>query len=534
MPDGGPPPSAPPHAALVGELWDVVVLGTGFGGSMTAFQLARAGLKVLVLERGDWVARDDSAWDTRAIMVDGKYRSPTPVTVAGGADCFPQQQVGGNSVIYGAASLRMREADFMRGSLQSRSARSAGCFVDWPIRYDDLESYYGEAEELLDVAGVAGADPCEPPRSRAYPHRPAPYNTPARSLADAATSCGLRPFPIPLAINFGGHGGRAQCVQCLTCDQYPCKIGAKNDLSVTVLPRAIQLGAVLQPRVIAERLIVERGRVTGVVCVDAGTRSRFTVHAGTYVVSAGAIASPALLLRSGLGTLVSNGDLIGRYLMRHCSGIVLGLTGRRTNPEARFHKQVAITDFYFGPQGSTPQSGVDWWGVIQALQVPPAEYIQAHARFPIAQIGAATRDRHLYALCLGHDEPDPDNRVTLHPVRRDPYGLPVAHIIHRYSARDLRARRALYREAARVLRRAGAWLRLRKPINTFSHAVGSCRMGTDPAHAVLDPWCRVFGVPNLFVVDGSFMPTSGAVNPSLTIAANALRVGAYIAGGASA
>jgi choline dehydrogenase-like flavoprotein len=514
---------------LGAERWDAVVVGTGFGGSMVALQLARAGLRVLLLERGRWVDRDDSAWDPRAILVDRKYRSATPVAVAGTTLRYPDELVGGNSVVYGAASLRMREADFTMGSLLSTATRPERAFVDWPIRYADLEPYYGEAEQLLSVAGVAGQDPTEPPRHGSYPDTPAPYSSPARAMADAAAARGLHPFPLPLAINFGGRGGRARCIQCLTCDLFPCKIGAKNDLAVTVLPEAIRRGAVVRPRTIAERLLVEHGRVAGVACVDADTRERFTVRADGYVVSAGAIASPALLLRSGLGALEPNGRLIGRHLMRHCSGIVVGLLMRRANPERSFHKQVAITDFYFGPAGTPPDAGCEWWGTIQGLQVPPAEYFTSQAPFPIGQIGAATLERHLYALCLAHDEPNPDNRVALHPTRRDPYGLEVAQVFHRYSARDRRARRGLYREASRVLRQAGAWLRLRKHIATFSHAVGSCRMGDDPAHAVLDPWCRVWGVPNLYVVDGSFMPTSGAVSPSLTIAANALRVGAHLA-----
>ena len=530
MAEAGPRGPAASPANLDGEPWDAVLIGSGFGGSMVALQLARAGQRVLLLERGRWVGRDDSAWDTRAILVDRKYRSATPVAVPGGGRAYPDELVGGNSVVYGAASLRLREADFTMGSLLSKPGRREPAFVDWPIRYADLEPFYGEAERLLGVAGVAGQDPGEPPRGGDYPYPAPPYSAPARSLADAATARGLHPFPIPLAINFGGHGGRARCIQCLTCDLFPCKIGAKNDLAVTVLPDARRLGVVVRPRTIAERLLVEGGRVTGVACVDADTQARFTVRADTYVVSAGAIASPALLLRSGLGALKHNGRLIGRHLMRHCSGVVIGMTGRRTNPEQRFHKQVAITDFYFGPAGTRPQAGGDWWGMIQALQVPPAEYVRSQAPFPIGLIGAATLGRQLFALCIAHDEPNPDNRVTLHPRLRDPYGLEVAQVFHRYSARDRRARRALYREASRVLRQAGAWLRLPKPIPTFSHAVGSCRMGVDPDQAVLDPWCQVFGVPNLSVVDGSFMPTSGAVNPSLTIAANALRVGARLAG----
>lgn len=515
---------------IANTLWDTVVIGTGFGGSMMALQLARAGQRVLLLERGSWVARDESAWDPTAILLERKYRSETAVVRDNGVRQHPDELVGGNSVIYGTASLRMREADLNMGTLLSTAERPDPAFVDWPIRYAELEPFYAEAEQLLGVAGVAGSDPTESARSSPFPFEPAPYSTSAQMLADAATARGLHPFPLPVAINFSGAGGRTKCIQCGTCDLFPCKLGAKNDLAVTVLPEAIRLGAVIRPRTIVERLVHSGGRITSVECIDMDSRARFTVRAGSFVVSAGAVASSALLLRSGLDAMGPNGRLIGRHLMLHCSGIAIGIFLRRTNPEDRFLKQVAISDFYFGAAGQSPEQSREWWGVIQALQVPPREYLLAMAPVPFKRPSAATRGYHLYAICLAHDEPNPENRVMLHPTDRDPYGVALAQVVHRYSERDLRARDALHAEARKLLRKAGAVLQFRRPIETLSHAVGTCRMGDNPEHAVLDRWCQFFGVANLHVVDGSFMPTSGAVNPSLTIAANALRVGAHLAG----
>jgi choline dehydrogenase-like flavoprotein len=514
-------------AAAAAESWDVVVVGTGFGGAMTALPLARAGKRVLLVDRARWVDRDASAWDTRAIVIERKYRSASPYIVNDRKTAWLDEAVGGASVFYGAASLRLRESDFRMGSLLSRAGRREAAFVDWPITYADLAPYYDEAEELLGVAGTDG-DPTGPPRSRPFADSPPPFNRPARLLSEAAARLGLHPFPLPLAINFGGRGGRAPCIQCTTCDQFPCRIEAKNDIAVTVLPAVTHAGGRVLPRTVAARLVVERGRVTGVECVDAATRRRSVVRCRACVVSASAVASPALLLRSGLAHVEPNGRLIGRYLMRHCNGIAIGMLPRRTNPEQRFHKQVAITDYYHGPPGTGPGDWPDPWGSIQALGVPPAEYVVAQAPFPIGRLGAATAPFQLYALCIAHDEPNAENRVELHRRRADPFGLPLIHLVHHYSARDLRARAALYRAAGRILRAAGAWIRLRRDIVTFSHALGSCRFGADPARAVLDPWCRFFGVDNLFVVDGSFVPTSGAVNPSLTIGANALRVGRHL------
>ncbi|HEV8304359.1 MAG TPA: GMC family oxidoreductase [Gemmatimonadales bacterium] len=507
--------------------WDLIVVGTGFGGSMVALSAVRAGLRVLLIERGRWVDRDDSAWDPRAILIDRKYRSASPFETPrygfGRTRFYPDEAVGGKSVFYGAASFRLREADFR---LRERFPDVCPESVDWPIDYAELAPFYDEAERLLGVAGVPGVDPTEPRRATGYGAAPPPFSAPARRVADAATALGLHPFPIPLAINFASTDGRQSCVQCLTCDLFPCKIGAKNDLAVTVLPAAVAGGATVMHSTVVVRLRLEEQRVAGVECVDVATGERFFEPCRVCVVAAGAIPSPALLLASGLGAVEPNGRWVGRSLMRHCSGIVVGLFGSRTNPERVFHKQIALTDFYFGDGTGRGPAGP--WGMIQGLQVPPPEYIAEEGGFPLGSVGARSADRMVFLLCIAQDLPDPANRVEIDPARTDPYGAPIPRVFHRYTRRDRQARSALYREGARILRRAGALIRVRKPINTFSHAVGTCRFGHDPATAALDPWCRFFGVPNLYVVDASFLPSSGGVNPSLTIAANALRVGQHI------
>ncbi len=517
--------TAAPSAA---EHWDIVVVGSGFGGAMAALALARAGRRVLLLERGGWVDRDASACDARAILVDRKYRAASPYLVERTGLVHPDEAVGGGSIFYGAASLRLREADFAMRTLLSRRNGRGPELVDWPIRYADLEPHYAEAELLLGVAGTGG-DPTGPPRSSPYPGAPAPYGRSAQLLALGASRLGLRPFPLPLAINFDGQQGRAACERCSTCDLFPCRRGAKNDMAVAVLPLAQRAGAVVRDRAVAGRLVVERGRVSGVEYLDLRAQRQRLVRCSACVVSAGAIASPLLLLASGLGAAEPHGRLVGRHLMRHCNGIVAGALPQRIDPEREFVKQVAITDYYFGPAGAEPGASPDAWGCIQSGAVPPAVYLSAQAPFLLRRLAPALTPHLLLALCIAHETPNPENRVTVDPVATDPLGLPVARIRHRFGRRDLAARSALYAAGGRILSAAGARLRLRHHIPTFSHALGSCRFGTDPAAAVLDPWCRFFGVPNLFVVDGSFFPTGGAVNPSLTIAANALRVGRHVA-----
>ncbi len=511
--------------------WDCIVVGSGFGGSTVALKLASAGLNVLVLERGKRVDRDATAWDPRAILVERKYESTSPVEVderSGRRRTHFDAAVGGNSIFYGAASLRLRPEDFDAPSNVSSDTPEFGPRMSWPIEYGDMEPFYSEAEREIGVAGVMGSDPYEPPRSHGFSETPPPFGSSARLIANAAERLGLKPFPLPLAMNFGAEFDRPRCEMCMTCDLFPCRICAKNDMAVTLLPKAEALGVTVRERTIVKRLAVSNGKVRGVECIDLNTGEETTAYCDLCVVSGGAIASAALLLSSGLQHVEPNGELIGRYLMRHCSGIVIGIFPFKTNPEHRFHKQLAISDFYHGHPSKEPKGP---WGLLQTLQTPPAEYIHHASPYPsvIGHIGAWTLQYQCYLLCIAQDVPNSENRVDLDPVHKDQHGVPIARVFHKYAQRDLGARKALYREANRILRQAGSLIRLRFPIHTYSHAVGTTRFGTNSEEAVLDPWCRFFGVSNLFVVDGGFMPTSGGVNPSLTIAANGFRVGAHIA-----
>jgi choline dehydrogenase-like flavoprotein len=486
---------------------DAVVIGSGFGGACAAHALAHAGLHTLLLERGGWPRRDELDWDQRAILIDKRYQSDSPLLIRQyGSSTFkplcPNETVGGMSVFYGGASLRLRENDFAR----------------WPLGYAELEPYYTRAEQLLGVHGRAGEDPFEPPRSAPYPQAPVPLTPPARRIRDAAQSLGYRPFPIPLALNFSDPA-RPRCIQCNTCDGFPCKIEAKNDLTATLLRAAQARGLEIAAGAIAGRLVRTGGRISSVEGFDKTTRQPFAFSARLFVLAGGALHSPALLLRSGLGN-----PWVGRCLMRHCNGVVAGVFPFATNPDQVFHKQLCLADFYEDHRALHGTAT----GIVQDIYTPAPQVIRHFAPLGLKRIAGLVAGRMQNLLCIAEDEPLPENQVTLSD-QRDVFGMELVQVQHRYTEADCARRDYLGGKARQILRRAGAFLCKTYRIDSFSHAVGSARFGTSPETSALDPLCRLWEMENLFVVDGSFMPSSGGVNPSLTIAANALRVGEYLA-----
>jgi choline dehydrogenase-like flavoprotein len=291
-----------------------------------------------------------------------------------------------------------------------------------------------------------------------------------------------------------------------------------------LLPDLIARGLELRPDTVAVRIDARARRVTGVTCLDIRRRRLVTVHADAYVLAAGALATPHLLLASGLDRLNPGGHVVGRYLMRHCNAAVFGLFPRRLDGYDVFHKQLCISDYCRGGGGG-PEGPL---GVIQQIHPPPAGLLR-EILGPIIGAAACTLVPRMTGLvAIAEDQPRAENRLTLDHRTRDRYGLPQAVIFHRYTARDRAARRALVDRARAILSRAGAVLHYVHRIRTFSHAVGTVRMGIDPTSSALDDhgWFR--GIDNLYVADGSALPTSAGVNPALTIAAHALRVGQHL------
>jgi choline dehydrogenase-like flavoprotein len=512
---------------------EYLIIGSGFGGALAAYNLARAGKEVLIVERGKWVVRDDTCWDEVALhLKDPLYRGETPYLVnqkrGRVQEDWPDDTVGGMSPFYGAVSLRMREEDFQGAPVPGSDHRDSESA--WPFGYSELSSHYDLAEKLQGVAGIRGEDITEPERLE-YPQRPPEIlSQPSRLIWDAAVSLGMHPFHLPMAINFSGEWGKEKCILCATCDHYLCKIEAKNDLSVVVLPDAMDMGTVLMDNHRAVRINTGGSRARSVTVIDQEKGDETTITADHVIISAGALSTPALLLASGIQHHSKGGALIGRYLMRHANGVVAGVFPFRTNPEMVLQKQVGIPDFYYGlPEPEAEPRGV--WGLIQDVSSIGKGVIKDNAPFGLKNVAAFFSDYLINQLCIAEDIPQLENRVSLHPSKRDRFGFPLPLVYHRYHHRDIAARNALYRMAKKVLRKAGALMFYTMPIETFSHAIGTCRFGTKRATSVLDPDCRVWGFENLYVCDASFMPSGGSVNPSLTIAANALRISEHLAQG---
>ena len=505
--------------------WDTIIIGSGFGGAMAAHALVKAGQRVLMLERGGWVARGPQNWGSTGVgLITPHYSVESAYEVTSGTRRYRAgswQCVGGQSVFYGCASFRFRERDF-----EPSAEIVADSQAMWPFAYRELEPFYAQVEALLNVAGEAGSDPTEPPRSAPYPQRPAPLSRPAQAIADAANRLGLSPFRIPLAIAYGTTDDARGCIRCGTCDGYACAAEAKNDISIAIIPRLVRQGMTLRTNTVCVRLEHDGSRVAAVECVDRVTRARHRFVGRNVIVAAGALATPHLLLASDLASCNPAGASVGRYLMRHRNALVLGVYARQPNPERAFDKQIAIHDFYYGSPEWDAQRGT--LGGIQQL-TPSAGLVRAYVPLMVRDPAATLVSHMTGLLVIAEDQPRPENRVEVDRSSCDPFGLPRLQVFHAHTERDDAAAGVLTLHAKRVLRESGARLTYAYPIDTFSHAMGTVRMGVDPRTSPLDAAGRYRGVDNLYVTDASSLPRSGGVNPSLTIAANALRIGTLLA-----
>jgi choline dehydrogenase-like flavoprotein len=497
---------------------DVAIIGTGMGGGTLAYALRNTGAKVLLLERGGFLPQEPENWYPRAVFERKRYRARETWLDGRGMPFKPGVHyfVGGNSKVYGAALPRMRVRDF------EEFAHVDGPSPAWPVSYDDLEPYYRRAEELFGVHGTTGEDPTEPPRSSPYPLPPIPHEPYIEKLAHRLRDQGLHPSTIPMAIECYS-GGRCSWVK--TCDGFPCRSLAKGEADVSCVRPALKSDNVrLLTGAFARRLLTDEdgGRVVGVEAERDGRAVE--VEADRIVVACGAVNSAALLLRSASAAhphgLANSSGMVGRNYMMHNNTALMAVDPLHQNPSTT-QKTLAVNDFYFG-DGDWPYP----MGNLQLLGKLQAGMLTAEVPFLPRPVLQAVASRSVDWWVMSEDLPDPENRVTL---------APNGAIQVSWRPNNLFAHEQLVGRAKRMLRRAGYSLiqTRRLGIETNSHQCGTLRFGRDPRTSVLDPLCRAHDVENLYVVDGSFFPSSGAMNPGLTIAAQALRV-AELAFGAPA
>jgi choline dehydrogenase-like flavoprotein len=497
--------------------FDVIVIGTGAGGGTIARALAGSRARVLVLERGEAVEVEDANWSPTAVWKDLRYRTRETWLDERGAPFVPYTHygVGGNTKFWGSVLYRLRREDF--GEIQ----HADGVSPAWPIDYETLAPYYDRAERLYHVHGASGDDPTEPARGP-YPHAAIPHSEGMATIVERLRGLGLHPSPLPLGlIDPGAAGG---CVLCNTCNSFPCQLRKKSDAEVCgILPALEHPNVTLWTGALAERLVTDAaGRRVEAVEVRHGAE-RLRVSAPLVVVSCGAVNSAALLLRSGGGAhprgLANSSGLVGRRYMAHLATMMQGFHPFRMNATV-FQKTVAINDFYLrGPDTPYPLGQIQSQGRTHGVMAK----VVGDTIVPGIPLSAydAWVARGVDWLAMSEDLPDPDNRVTVEPDG----GIRLT-----YRVNNLTAHRQLVRLTTKLLRRIGFWIVMthsHKSRNT-THQCGTLVFGHDPASSVLDPFCRTHDVSNLLVVDASFFPSSAAVNPGLTIAAQALRVADHL------
>ncbi len=497
------------------ERYDVVIIGTGAGGGTIAHALAATPARILILERGDFVPQEDENWNPEAVWKDRRYRPKTERWIEEGRLIrrefrpYTHYGVGGNTKFWGSALFRLRREDFQA------TDHLGGLSPAWPIDYDTLAPFYDRAERLYQVHGQHGVDPTEAPRGP-FPYEPVPHAARMTEIVEQLRAEGLHPSPLPLGLRDG-------CILCKTCNSFACRLHAKSEADVCCIRPAIQQANVtLWTNALARRLMTDAsGRtVTAVEVVKDGVLVQ--VEAPIVIVSCGAVNSAALLLRSANAAhpdgLANSSGLVGMRYMAHLATMVSAFDHRRKN-DTVFQKTVAINDFYLpGRRTSHPLGQIQSQGRTEAV-VLKAESPWYGRWIPLGAwewwaSGAVDW------LVMSEDLPRSENRVTVGPDGR---------IRLRYRQNNVKAHTMLVKETQRILTRLG-FFTIKHSLGTrnTTHQCGTLCFGSDPRTSVLDPFCRAHDVDNLFVVDASFFPSSAAVNPGLTIVAQALRVADHI------
>jgi choline dehydrogenase-like flavoprotein len=517
-----------------GQLTDVVVIGCGAGGGVIAKELGEAGLSVVVLEAGK---RFTPSTDYTTDRHDFELHAPNVFdpddarrdlyTSAGAGQGFYYNRakgVGGSTLHYLAVSPRLHESDF-------RVHTEDGVGADWPISYADLEPYYTLVEQELGVSGPHpdDANPFDPPRRRPFPTAAHEFNRAGWTIKRAADKLGLHMVREPLAIPTKDWNGRPACIEAGTCG-FGCRIRAKSSIDVTYVPKAEATGLVqIRPQCMAREITrdPDSGKARSVIYLDSRGHEQ-EIAARAIVVAGNAVETSRLLLLSKSrvfpGGLANSSGLVGTHFMEHLDVNAYGVFAERQDPWRGVPTGGMIQDYYATDSKNRFARG---WTFL----------VSSGSQWPLAvgrRVGGwgsdhKARVKELFGrvvgiASVGEQLPDAQNRVTLDPIVKDCFDLPVPRILNEPRANDREMIAAITSRSTDLLQAAGATdVSHSFQPGTSAHYLGGCRMGSDPTTSVVDAWCRTHDVPNLFIGDGSVFVTAGAVNPALTISALATR-----------
>jgi choline dehydrogenase-like flavoprotein len=523
---------------------DFLIVGAGAAGGILARELATAGFRVVVLEQGPYLRKEDFRHDELAIetqraltndhrlqpntfrRTEAEIAIPRPVVGYGRA-------VGGGSVHFTANYWRFHEIDFHERSVRGPVPGTG--FDDWPISYAELEPFYTRAEWELGISGLAGANPREPPRSRPYPLPPLPIKSTGTLIERGARKLGWTAFPAPMAILSQPYQGRPACIQCGFCETFGCEVGAKSSTLAGMIPQAERTGRCeIRPHSYARKIETDRrGRVTGVVYFDRDRKERFQ-PARAVIVCANGAETPRLLLMSKSNRfpdgLANSSGLGGRYLMFNGGAMAGGLFEHEINGYRGVHVTRVIQDLY----ELDPGLGIVGGGGFDA------RFDFYPVSFALLGLGPTApswgpeykrmlRDyytRSMYVLAHTSSLPVESNSISLDPTVRDDWGLPAIRMTFQEHENDLRLYQYFLERALELLEACGATRRWAFSLDTYFpavHLLGTCRMGNDPSSSVVDRYHRAHDVTNLFLVDGSSLVTGGRGQPTCTIQALAFR-----------
>ncbi len=536
-------------------IYDALVIGSGAGGGPLAARLAEAGWHVLLLEKGPWRQRDeypvdevtalwrdyftpDMADEPHMLLLNGSPR-PQPTFLG-----WVGNSVGGGTVRMGGYFYRFHPDDF-------RMIRRAGAYealADWPYGYDELEPFYTQAEWDCGISGDA-TGPLDHARSAPYPLPPIDTHPLTGCLTDACLRLGWHPFATPRTILSRAYGGRPACRYCGFCHGFACRSGAKSNVQESYLTRALATGRCeLRPdAMVREITIDDSGKATGCIYLDA-EGVEHAARAQLVVVSCSSVESARLLLMSKSPQfpdgLANRSGLVGRNLQFHGFSNGRGHFRYDRHPHKPLRDpapflECSVADHYFLPDGVSdfPKGGVIRFGFPTPSPIAAARRAAENGSTMLWGAPLERRLReyfHEYRTVdfeVFHDFiPNDRTFVTLDPDVRDKWGLPAARIHLDVPEHHRVAGRWLVDRALEALTEMGADDVLAEEIGENAPYLvhGTCRMGESPERSVLNAFCRTHDVPNLFVVDGSFMPTSGGAAPTLTILANSLRTADHI------